>query len=288
MKMTARINQLLAPMGVRLQRIPESPTLSQAPSRTAGHHVELIGPSGVGKSYFYAQLSLQLTADWLSRMQISQISQYSIHRRDSFKELEGKDSTLVEYLLRMKHEFIWNQDMPLYHKHWIYTYFAKQMGNDGFARDLCLPTRSVFLDEGVQHIFTRELLTWHSLRATNSAEDMQRLKDYMKGRSLILLDASVEHIMGNLKKRHAQSQGQQLNDWLAFMSEEDILANIRYEKASKKRWARVAKALGAATLELDASEELSANERKVAKFLESIQRGQGGGNKLDDGYYARQ
>ncbi len=269
MKMTARINQLLAPMGVRLQRVPVSPALSHAPSRTAGQHVELVGPSGVGKSYFYRQLSLQLTADWLSR---SQISQHAIYGRDSFKELEGKDSTLVEYLLRMKHEAIWSQDIPLYRKHGIYTYVAKQMANDSYARDLCLPTRSVFLDEGVQQMFTRELLTWHSQHATNSTENMQRLRDYIKGRSLILVDASVEHIMVNLKKRHAQSQGNQHNDWLAFMSEEDILANISYEKESKQRWSRVAEALGATTLELDASEEFSANECKVADFLESIQR----------------
>ncbi|KIO47759.1 hypothetical protein, partial [Nitrosospira sp. NpAV] len=85
--------------------------------------------------------------------------------------------------------------------------------------------------------------------------------------SLVLLDVSVDQIMSNLKKRHAELQGKKQNDWLAWLPEEELLEKIREGKERKQRWTKIAQALGVATLELDASEELSVSERKVLDFL---------------------
>lgn len=183
-------------MGLRLERIPYPLPLTQPSARSAGHQAEMIGSTGIGKSYLYTNLVSQLKANWLSR---SQLRKHADHERELFKELENKDSTLVEYLLSKKHEAIWSQDIALWRKFKFYKYQVRVLGADAFARELCLPIQGAFLDEGVQHNFSRELLDWYTHYAVYNRDDMQRLEDFMKGRSLIFMDASVEYIMRNLK-----------------------------------------------------------------------------------------
>lgn len=270
MPLSISINRLLTPVGLRLERIPSPLPLTQAPARSAGHQIELIGSTGVGKSYLYMSLATQLKGSWISRYQLRK---HADHERELFKELENKDSTLLKYLLSKKHEAIYNKNIPLWRKYKLYKYQVRILGADAFARECCLPTLGAFLDEGVQHNFTRELIDWHIHYAIHNRDDMQRLENFMKGRSLIFMDASVEHIMSNLKKRHLNVMGKEHNDWFAWMRESEVMKKIIDKKEINLLWLEVAASLGVPTIKIDAAEDVSVNKDKVLDFLESIQQG---------------
>jgi hypothetical protein len=170
-------------------------------------------------------------------------------------------------LLRWKYEEVFSRRFSVSHKVWLYDYFVKVMATDVVARHRLLPECGVFSDGGTTHNFTEELLRWHG---QNYYQNNQALNRFLGERSIILLDAPEEYILENLHRRHLERRSRQKNDWLAHMSSHDVMNMIRRARNSKLRWVDELKNLGRPTLTLNASEDFSLNQRKLANFLQSI------------------
>ncbi len=272
MGLAKKLNGLLVPVGWQLQRVPDRVPLGKTHA-SAGHLVELIGPSGVGKSHLYAQLPASLKAGWLSRRCVRN---HVRHSEVPFDDVARPDNELMETLLRWKHENLWAEGISLGRKVKLTDFFTYEMAADAYARQHCLPSCGVLSDEGITHNFTQELLTWYDTRAKHDAGELEQLRFFLQERSIILLDAPEEFIMTNLRRRHVDQQGRVMNDRLAHRQEREIIEGTIALRALKRRWIDVAQALGVAVLTLDASQDAALNVRQVEGFLRA--RIEAGGN----------
>ncbi|WP_444677810.1 hypothetical protein [Halomonas sp. E19] len=169
MGLAKQLNGLLAPVGWQLRRIPDRVPLGKK-YVSAGHLVELIGPSGVGKSHLYAQLPASLKSGWLSRRCVRN---HVRHSEVPFDDVASPDNELMETLLRWKHENLWAEEISLGRKVKLTDFFTYEMAADAYARLHCLLSCGVLSDEGITHNFTHELLTWYDTRAKHNAGDLR-------------------------------------------------------------------------------------------------------------------
>ena len=263
------VNGLLSVLGLQLRRLPKSPDLPQGLERaTRGHLVEMIGPTGVGKSHFHDQLLPETGKQWLSRREIKLL----MEGQRPFIELDGVSSVLVDDLLAQKQRSIWALDIKVWRKVALLEVFTREMALDIHARARVVPVAGLFSDEGITHNFTTELLRWYEERDRNDPFWKEALRSFMQGRSIILLDADDDTILRNLKRRHSELQGKQQNDLLAYWTEEKTLKKIRHSRCAARNWLELAASLGVNTLKVDLRQGLGAGKEKVLSFLHDTQR----------------
>jgi hypothetical protein len=269
-RMTAsrQVNRLLSAFGLQLRRLPRPPELSKDMERaTRGHLVELIGPTGVGKTHFHAHLFPEIEHQWLSRRQIKPL----MDEQQPFIELNGASSLLIDNLLAQKKRSIWALDLPVWRKVELVHVIMREMALDIRARTRVVPVAGVFSDEGITHNFKNELLHWHEECGENDPSCEEALREFLHGRSIIMLDADDETILRNLKRRHAELRGKQQNDLLAYWTEARILNRTRPDRRAAQNWLKLATSYGANTLMVDLREGLDAGKQKVLRFLDDIQ-----------------
>jgi hypothetical protein len=269
-RMTAskHVNKLLSVFGLHLRRLPKSPDIPQDLERsTRGHLVELIGPSGVGKSHFHDQLLPEIAQQWLTRRQIRHLMKGS----KPFIELESADSDLINSLLVEKRRNIWALDLPVWRKVEMFDFVVRELALDIYARARIVPTAGLFSDEGITHNFTMELIRWHEECDGSDPFCKKALHRFLQGRSVIMLDADDDTILENLKRRHAELQGKQQNDSLALWTEQTVLERIRLARQMARRWLELAPSLGVPVLMVDLDQGPEAGKQKILQFLDDIQ-----------------
>ncbi|MCG6656350.1 hypothetical protein HOP52_00970 [Halomonas campisalis] len=260
MSLVEKVNNFLTLGGIQIHRVPTMKDLGKNVPSTAGKLVELIGPSGVGKTHLYRTLFPKIKRDWHSR---SGARAYS-KRQGSFTQCNVDNNPIVEVLLKWKSGNIWCRDIPLWRKVRLYDFFVQEMAADVIAKEKLLASCGMFSDEGVTHNFTRELLQWYEMR---HEDNVDALSSFLHRRLIILVDAPEDYIMSNLKRRNSEKSSGAQNDWLSYMSEREAFEMISRSKQIKKRWIAVVTSLGVPTLTLEASDGLVANEQRVFDFL---------------------
>jgi hypothetical protein len=243
--------------------------LHDRPRASRGHLVELIGPTGVGKTHFYAHLLPEIGDQWLSRRQVRPL----MKDRDPFAELDGPVAALVENLLAWKQEYIWALDMPLWRKVALLQYVLRETALDIHARASVIPVAGMIADTGITHNFAAELLRWHEQCADPSGTEA--LRAFLRGRSIILLDADADTILNNLRRRDVSGQAKQNNALLAYWTEEEVLEKSRHDRDTARTWLALAASLGVPTMVVDLGQGLDAGKEKVRRFLDDIQRAEG-------------
>jgi len=265
MNVTHRLSNLLAMGGVELKRSQYPKIQQKSVPQTSGMLVELFGVSGVGKSHLYRKLSRDLKEQWHLR------SPLFAHAKtdDGFSSLDEDEAELIDALLKWKYEDFFSQSIPLSRKVRLYDFYLKFMSADIIARKKLLPTCGVFLDDSLTRHFSDEFLRWHN---QNESDKNDVLARFLSGRCIILLDASDEYIVENLKRRHQETRGKLDNDLLAFMDVESVMNRMRIKRNSVYQCFDFVTSRGLPTLKLDASDETTVNTRKIKTFLESIMR----------------
>jgi hypothetical protein len=249
-----------------LRRLLSAPDgLHDRPRASRGHLVELIGPTGVGKTHLYAHLLPEIGDQWLSRRQVRPLMKDC----DPFAELDGALATLVEDLLAWKHQNIWALDIPLWRKVALLQYVTREMALDIYARASVIPLAGMFADTGLTHNFAAELLRWHEQCADPSGTEA--LRAFLRGRSIILLDADADTILKNLKRRNVAGQEKRNNALLAYWTEAQVLEKSRHDRDTARAWLALAASLGVPTLVVDLGQGLDAGKEKVLRFLGDIQ-----------------
>lgn len=265
MNLIHRLSYLLEIGGLDLKRYQCSKIQQKNVPKTSGMLVELFGVSGVGKSHLYRMLLRDLKIEWHLR------SPLFAHAKtdDGFSFLDEDEAELIDALLKWKYEYIVSQNIPLSRNVRLYNFYLKFMSADIIARKKLLPTCGVFLDDSLTRHFSDELLRWHD---HNESDKNDVLARFLSGRCIILMDASDEYIVENLKRRHQEARGKLDNDLLSFMDVESVMSRMRIKRNSVYQCFDFFTSRGLPTLKLDASDETIVNTRKIKVFLESIKR----------------
>lgn len=266
MQLTSLLNKLLLTNGVQLSKVPKDLTADKRQRPSVGHVVELIGPSGVGKTYFYNYLRPVLEEGWFFRNEVKKISNY---KGSSFSLLQEHDALFIEALLKKKHENVFSGKGALQRKVSLYDFFIREISADVYSRHTKL-ARGLFSDEGVTHNFSREIL-WYHEQLNEGVEKNQHdaLQRFFDNRSVILYDAPTAQIIKNLKKRSSQKPGA-ANDWFHYAGEQEVTEFIERSKASKRKILSALQQYGVAVLALDATKDIDGNKEKVLEFCSSV------------------
>ncbi|MBD3896243.1 hypothetical protein IEI94_10315 [Halomonas sp. ML-15] len=266
MQLTSLLNKLLLTNGIQLSKIPKDLALDKRQHPSLGSIVELVGPSGVGKSYFYNHLQPELEGNWFFRKEVKKISTY---QGSSFSLLNDEDAALVENLLNKKYENIRSVKGVLQRKVALYDFFLKEMAADVYFRHTKL-ARGLFSEDGVTHNFSQELLWYHEELTKEGAKGKYNvLQRFFDNRAVIFFDAPTSYIIKNLKIRSSQNPGAG-NDWFYYAGEKEVTEFIERSKANKAKMHSVLQKYGVDVLTLDATESLETNKQKVLEFSASV------------------
>lgn len=259
MRLARAVNSLLALGGLQLNRVTAEKQLKSVPE-TAGKLVELTGPSGVGKTHLYDSIHSRLKSEWQSRQTATSHAQ-----RTGFSfEISKQSSNIAEVLLKKKYENILLHDIPLWRKVRLYDFCAKEMATDIVARERILPSCGVFSDDGITHNFSREII---QIYEENSGFSSEAIVGFFRGRSVIFLDADESLILKNLEKRNTISSVKALNNWLAHMSRQDVVAMIRRTKENRKKLSNIISSFDVPILQLDAKNDIEFNQKQILGFI---------------------
>lgn len=171
MKRPFRIDSkhLLASLGLRVERRPNADRVLACPRlRTSGWNVEFVGPSGVGKTHLFRQVSGSLSRHWF----------FEPHA----KSLSGRvpeDPLSAQYfslLYDARFADLQSSDLEFAQKAAIVTRMTEVICQALVARSPGL-SRGFILDDGVAHFFAEQIL----------AQDLDTNTTYLRGLGLIFL-----------------------------------------------------------------------------------------------------
>ncbi|WP_141247000.1 hypothetical protein [Halomonas salipaludis] len=269
MQLTSLLNKLLITNGVQLSKIPKDLTTDKHQRPSVGHIIELIGPSGVGKTYFYNHLRSELEGGWYFRQDVKKISNY---HGSSFSLLQEKDALFIECLLKKKYENVFLGKETLQRKVSLHEFFVKEIAADVYFRHTKL-ARGLFSDEGVTHNFSKELLWYHEKLNENGENKLHtELQRFFENRSVLMYDAPTTQIIKNLKARSSQKPGAG-NDWFYYAGEKEVTEFIERSKKSKRKILSVLQRYDVDVLVLDATEDININKKKVLEFCSYVVSG---------------
>lgn len=245
--------RMLQRSGYALVRTPPLPR--GAPRATQGLQVEMIAPSGAGKTTLYRQLTF--TSEWLrgERIQIG---------RDAFPELpDGDEGELYARLLFGYHRGLEALPLAPGHKLRLMDYATTILRHDIAWRRRHYPC-GMISEEGICHNFAAPLAA-----LAGEAPEPPGLAELLAGRSLIRLEISAELDMSHLASRHRERPGAG-NDWLGHLGEEAALAHIEQELAWGLAVQRLFERHARPVLTLRADDDLATQQARINAFLASL------------------
>ncbi|MBF7053193.1 hypothetical protein IOC61_07630 [Halomonas sp. KAO] len=250
------LKSTLSRSGFALMRTPPLPR--GAPSATHGQRVEMIAPSGAGKTTLYRQLAFH--NEWMRAERI-------LIGRDAFPELPGGHvGELYARLLFGSLQALERLPLTPSHKLRLVDYITTTLRHDIAWRSRHYP-RGMVSEEGICHNFSAQL-------AALAAEDPEPpgLAGLLAGRSLIRLETSVERVMAQLASRHRQRPGGG-NDWLGYLGEEAALAHVEQELAWGLAVCRLFERHARPVLMLKAEDDLATHQHRINAFLARLAEG---------------
>lgn len=159
-------------------------------SKNANRHIEFIGPAGVGKTTICDEVKKYMVGDWNYKENLLDIM---------IKYNEGKlDENLYLRLLCNKVKHLENYDLSSYQKIRLIEFFSDVLLKDLAIHSSDLSSKRFFLDEGLCHNFSEELID-----LTDSD-----LKILMTGRAFVFLQARNSAAVVNQIRKRERETGQ--------------------------------------------------------------------------------
>ena len=204
--MNTLVKKIINALGFELHR---APTIQKEPiksCKTQNATIELIGPSGIGKTTLRKMVSKHLKFRWnLSYTTDTRAISKSSNQLDEFYRI-----ILYRKLISLYEQ---EKEVDRYAK--LSAFFIKKMQQDRHLKlSGLLDKGGWFLDDGFCHNFTLEIL---QALEKNKLEN-EALNIFFKNRNFILLEAPINRIVENLKNRQINYKGSG-NDLLTVYGE---------------------------------------------------------------------
>lgn len=220
--------------------------------------VELLGPSGVGKTTLLKHLEGRLPPGFVSfKSAVKEVEQMG----GGLTEVSRMDRALLSNLMAGKIESYGGEILENSQEKRAFNFFEKNLSLH-LTIPLHLVNRRTISDDGIFHNFSDAIT---KLKNYDALEGVGRLLHF------ISLNGSFEYILQNLRQRHEETPGT-LHDWLG--RSEGNLDVIRkqidtYVSRQKEIEGQVS-SLGSRVLRLNAEDGLENNCAKCLEFLEEV------------------
>jgi energy-coupling factor transporter ATP-binding protein EcfA2 len=220
--------------------------------------IELLGPSGVGKTTLLKSLEKCLPAAFVSfKNAVKELQQKGC----GLPELSRMDTPLFSSLMSGKFESQGNEVPQGLQEKRAFDFFSQNLSLH-LTVPLHLADRRVISDDGIFHNFSDAIV---KLEDSDALEGVGRLLHF------ISLTGSFEYILENLRQRHEETPDT-LHDWLGRSGgNTEIIQNQvdAYVKRQAEIERRVS-SMGCRVLRLNAEDGLEFNLTKCLAFLEDV------------------
>ncbi|WP_447045835.1 ATP-binding cassette domain-containing protein [Vreelandella sp. H-I2] len=223
--------------------------------------VELIGPSGVGKTTLFKNIEKELRPQWVFKKDLAKINPLGIKGIGVEAPYYNVASLLIEERLKSSAA---SKRPPSISKLSSLNYCAKELANNIVYINKEIPNW-LFSDDGIFHLFTSEIVTCED----KLVNDEEAKKFLFEKRVLVHLDAEEEYIVENLKKRHNELK-RNTNDLFSRMSEEEVYDRTRSRRKVIKEVTEIYKKYGSIVCEINAMDGTEVNIKKLKVFLDEI------------------
>jgi len=230
--MNTLVKKIINALGFELHR---APTIQKEPIKsykTQNATIELIGPSGIGKTTLRKMVSKHLKFRWnLS---------YTTNTR-TIGNISNQLDEFYRIILYRKLISLYEQEKEVDRYAKLSAFFIKRMQQDRHLKlSGLLDKGGWFLDDGFCHNFTLEIL---QAMEKNELEN-EVLNKFFENRNFILLEAPINRIVENLKNRQVNYKGAG-NDLLIVYGEKGIKQFIQKSINNKRKMVELSLQYGA-------------------------------------------
>lgn len=227
-------------LGFELRRLNPTSNIIRNPV-TKSLTIELIGPSGIGKSTLCSDVRKVLHHKWnINYPADTQVRFDSNNQLDEFYRccLNNLSLNLFER----------EKSFERYVRFWL---FMIQRAREDRHLKLSglLNKAGWFLDDGFCHNLTTQII--HVIE--HHKIDNDTLKLFFEGRNFVLLNATDDWMLSNLRNRHKRNPGVG-NDWLSFYGETHIIEHMRKVFNQQRKLLEYSTQYGAFTYEINISD----------------------------------
>ncbi len=237
-------------LGVELKRRPKP----VASPDTKNIILELVGPSGIGKSTLHSKMRNVLHYRW--NMQYMPSNGLNHDPDAGLDEFYKKCVSLAATALYNHNSFTRYAS--------ILRFLTLRAEEDHYLKmSGLLDSGGWFLDEGFTHYFTLQII---KIIETNAIKD-EVLEKYFAGRRFVFLNAPTDYVIENLRERRSKIKGANPNDLLSVYSEDHIKRHIQKSLDNLHKLLELSTSFGARFWEIKITER----NNEALNFIKSIE-----------------
>lgn len=268
-----RLKRMIRALGYDVNKIPSLPLQDGRRLNTYGKVVEFIGPSGVGKTTFYRKELVKYNDRWYTKSQVRKMGEY---HNDLLCLKDQRLEKIYSELLSDKANTILTSNHPLRKKINLLKHVIGALSADVAARSSNLK-KGLLSDDGFTHDFGNEIihLEENIVTAKDDSSNQPDLRLLFEFRSIIIMTASPDYIIHNLKKRRdeyrAKGNEDAINNYYVVYQEKDLEEYVTKSIDAAEKMKAIAKKYGADVLLLDVEKEnTAAIALRVDTFIHQI------------------
>ena len=227
-------------LGFELHRLKSTSNILRS-ANTKSLTIELMGPSGIGKSTLCSDAKNVLRHKWnIKYPEVTQVRLDSNNQLDEFYRccINNKSLNLFER----------ENSFERYVR--LLPFFIERAKEDRHLKLSGLLNKAgCFLDDGFCHNLTTEII--HVIE--HHKIDNDTLKFFFEGRNFVLLNATDDWMLRNLRNRQKRTPGAG-NDWLSVYGETDMIEQVRKQFNQIKKLVEYSTKYGASSYEINISD----------------------------------
>lgn len=208
--------------------------------------IEIIGPSGVGKTYFLKKIeaSIKQASNWHSQTALQNINFYEVQQKD-----------FANILINLVEKYLAHTESEYNRK--ILSFLTLRIYQDRFLNQES--NQKIILDDGIVHNLTAILL---------KQENQILAKRLFSERNFILLESNTEKILQNYYNRNNESPSN-LNNWCRIYNNDlcTLKNKIKQDSKNSSNLASLAEKCGATVLKIDLALNFQSNLTKVIELM---------------------
>lgn len=199
--------------------------------------IELMGPSGIGKTTLHSKVGKMLNYKW----NLKYLTNIKLPKEDSFKL---GNIYRISLFLKGSNLYKTEKDFKRYMN--LMLFFIKNADRDHNLKSSGILNKGgAFLEDGFCHNFAEEIIEIIEKKLVPDEE----LYDFFEGRRFVLLEAPVNYVVENLRKRQENRKENRKddlgNDILSVFGEQNIMSHVQKDFFLKRKFLKLSSRFGA-------------------------------------------